>query len=122
MEPWTRVNKELLSHGKSWVWLQQRLGIEKIQTVNHWKARGIPAKYHSAIEIALKKQPGWLMDLVSPYAPPADLTQGAKDLGALYDIIPESDTIRRMQALADASKAIMRVLQPSDASNLKAPE
>ena len=122
MEPWKRVDNELSSRGKTWAWLRERLLIEKMQTVNHWKTRGIPAKYHSAIEIALKKQPGWVMDLVSPYAPPSDLTQGAKDLGALYDIIPESDTMRRMQALADASKAIMRVLQPSDASSPKVPE
>jgi len=117
MTPWERVDKHLIAIGRGWVWLAGELEIDKIQRVNHWKARGIPAKWHSDIERILKKPPGWVMGTMSPYAPPSTLSQGAKDLGALYDMIPEADKFRRMKALADASHAIMQVLQPSDASN-----
>lgn len=121
MTPWMRVDKFLTASGKGWSWLAGELGIEKIQRVNHWKNRGIPAKFHADIERILKKPPGWVMDTLSPYAPPSSLSQSAKDLGALYDLIPQSDNFRRMKALADASHAIMQVLQPSDASTLKEP-
>ena len=46
----------------------------------------------------------------------AKLSRGANDLAKLFDLIPESDLVRRAQAYAGASGAIVQVLQDATIS------
>jgi len=50
IDTWSALQCALDGLGKDKKWLADRLGIEKIQSVDHWKNRGIPHKYRSAID------------------------------------------------------------------------
>lgn len=75
------------------------------------------AKAHAAAAAFLKVNPDWLlngtgeMDLPPPNNAPAELTQAAIEMAALYDMIPVSEKIARAQAFNLATTAIMTVLQ-----------
>ena len=46
MNAWDLINAELLAKKRQWKWLADSLEL-KIQAVNHWKLRGVPAKYYA---------------------------------------------------------------------------
>jgi hypothetical protein len=115
MTPWTRVDKELSILKRDWKWLASELEI-KIQTVNHWQTRGIPAKYHPTIEVLLKKPARWITGDVDQFVAPSGYTAAGLELAALLDMIPESDRLRRAQAFSAAVAAMTPLLPPADAT------
>ena len=56
MDSWTQVKDALDAIGKDKKWLAGQLGIEKIQSVDHWANRGVPHKFRSELDVVLKKQ------------------------------------------------------------------
>lgn len=62
---WHKVDKELTSRSKTWAWLARQLG-ETDQAVNNWKRRGVPARQHAAIAMALDWSIDMLLGLVDP--------------------------------------------------------
>ena len=109
MTPWTRVDQALSAQRHDWNWLASTL-VQKIQTLNHWQTRGIPAKHHAAIEDALGKPRGWVLDGVEDE--PKRLSDMAEGLAALFDMIPKTDHVKRSRAYAVAWDAIRRELPP----------
>jgi hypothetical protein len=114
MTPWELIDNELSERKRSWSWLAESLGLS-VQSVNHWKARGVPAKYYAEVEDLLKKSRGWLVDgkLTPDDQPRGDqpVTPTAMELAFLFDLIPVADRIRRTQAYNAASKAILDTLE-----------
>lgn len=49
METWSEIQAKLDAIGRDKKWLAGKLGIEKIQNVDHWQKRGVPHKYRPAI-------------------------------------------------------------------------
>jgi hypothetical protein len=115
MNAWERVNKELEALKKDWYWLSAQLEAS-INTANHWKTRGIPAKYYTAIETLLGKPPRWITGESTPFAPPSDLSASAIEIAVLFDMIPAGDRMSRAQAFNDATTAIMKVLRSLNAT------
>lgn len=75
---------------------------------------------HSAVAAYLRVNPDWLLNEVGSIEPntaPSSLSAVAKELGILFDMIPESDVVRRAKAYNAASIAIMQVLQDGSAIN-----
>ena len=50
MDTWTQLEAELSDRKRDKKWLAERLGIAQIQTIDHWKNRGIPHKYRPLID------------------------------------------------------------------------
>lgn len=105
--------------------LANLLGVSP-QVVANWEKRGISRDGLLIAESKLEISPKWITDgsgnpkskhyeLVAEMPPlqvkaPA-LTAAANELATLYDLIPESDKIRRARAYNAASAAILDVLQ-----------
>ena len=74
---------------------------------------------HAAVAAFLRVNPTWLLHGTGSMEPetnaPSKLSSVAIELGVLFDMIPESDTIRRAMAYNKASSAIMQVLQDDSA-------
>lgn len=121
MTPWNRVNAALSLKKKDWKWLSDQLNL-KIQTVNHWEKRGIPAKHHADIEKVLDHPRGWVSGDITPFEAPSELTPSAIEIAVLFDMIPASDRIRRAQAFNVATDAIIAVLQSVPASATASPD
>lgn len=121
MTPWNRVDRELTAKRKDWKWLAEKMDL-KIQTINHWQARGIPAKHHAEIETTLGKPRGWIDGDVQAVTAPADISAAAYDLAKLLDMIPETDRISRVEAFNAASMAILQVLHSSKATGPSDPD
>lgn len=121
MNPWTLVNAELRTSKKDWQWLADALEM-KIQRVNHWEARGIPAKHHNRIEDILGKPRGWITGDAVQFTPPSHLSPAAIEIAVLFDMIPASDKIRRAQAFNGASDIIIAVLQSFAANGKTSPD
>lgn len=68
----------------------------------------------------LRVNPTWLLNGTGSMEPSVDapekLTHTAIDLGSLFDLIPETDLIKRSLAYNKASSAIMQVLRGDSAS------
>lgn len=122
MTPWNRVDKELSLIKRDWRWLAEQLSIEKIQTVNHWESRGIPAKYHAQIENVLKKPARWITGDVDVFVAPSGYTSMGLELASLLDTIPESDRIRRAKAFSAAVAVMTPLLPPSPAIDQALPD
>lgn len=69
--PWDRLNSELARRRISWTALADALGLRK-QAVDHWKNRGIPAKYLRRIADFLEKPMDWLELGVDSHHPTDD--------------------------------------------------
>ena len=113
MTPWSRVDTELTQRKREWKWLAEKIGVEKMQTVNHWKNRGIPSRHYSEIETALEKYSGWILGKAPepapiPYTGPSSL---GRELALVFDMIPESEPLKRTKAYALATSAIVAILQ-----------
>lgn len=121
MTPWTRVDNELAQIKKDWKWLAGQLSIDQIQRVNHWKSRGIPAKYYTQIENVLKKPARWIAGDADSFVAPSGYTSAGLELAALLDMIPESDRLRRAKAFSAAVAAMTPLLQLSDAIGKASP-
>lgn len=70
---------------------------------------------HSAVARYLCVNPDWLLTgqgSLAPFEKQAahGLSDSAKDIGALFDMIPEGDLVARLTALSAATTAIMQVL------------
>jgi transcriptional regulator with XRE-family HTH domain len=75
---------------------------------------------HAAVAAYLKVSPEWLLNEVGSIeqdAAPGKLSAVANELGVLFDMIQESDVVRRAKAYNAASIAIMQVLQDGSATN-----
>jgi hypothetical protein len=120
MTPWSRVNQALSVQQRDWKWLADRLGL-KIQAVNHWERRGIPARHHTKIEQTLDQPRGWVAGDVMPFEAPSELSPSAIEIAVLFDMIPSRDRIRRAQAFNLATAAIMQVLQSASANGPASP-
>lgn len=59
MSEWSRIDEELSQQKLTWKWLREKLGVEQ-NTMGHWKARGVPPKYHPEIADYLGKPQGWV--------------------------------------------------------------
>jgi hypothetical protein len=72
---------------------------------------------HAAVAAFLRVSSQWLLTGEGPMATthaikaPTELSATAIELGALFDMIPATDKIRRAQAFNAASTAIVKVLQ-----------
>jgi hypothetical protein len=118
MKPWTRVDAELATQRRSWKWLADTLVISA-QTINHWKARGVPAKYYADIEDALGKRRGWVLgDDVSQSD--TGLSTEAQALGWLLDQV--SNRLDKTIANNEATAAILAVLQKTAVKPTDTPE
>lgn len=79
----------------------------------------LSTKSHADVAAFLKVNPDWLLtgkgEMAISHSPPepSDLSSQAKELGALLDMIPESDKLRRATAYTDAMAAILKVLRAS---------
>ena len=113
MTPWQRVDKELTALKRDWKWLADQIPA-KMQTVNHWEHRGIPAKHYATIEDILGKPRGWTLDGVVKVE--KEFTDMAKDLAELFDLIPKTEVVRRTRAYALAWDAIRREVPEIDAN------
>jgi hypothetical protein len=112
MTPWERINEELIARRRDWKWLAGEL-MQEPQTVNHWKSRGVPAKYFALIEDVFEKARGWALDGID--GEPKEFSEMAKNLAELYDLIPRSSALARSRAYNLASEAIRREIPDADA-------
>lgn len=79
------------------------------------KDQKFTAESHAAVAAFLRVNPDWLLNETGTISPsvdaPSKLSNVAIELGVLFDMIPESDTLRRALAYNKASSAIMQVLR-----------
>lgn len=89
-----------------------------------WKANEIGkdqvlnAVAHARLCKFLRVSPDWLLEEIGEIEPEigssnCNLSQAAQDIGDLFDTIPVSDKIKRINAFNDATTAILKVLQSS---------
>lgn len=76
---------------------------------------------HAAVAEFLRINPEWLLNGTGPIAParphaPTTLSPAAIEIAALFDMIPQSDKIRRAQAFNAATSIILQELQ-AEAAN-----
>lgn len=75
---------------------------------------------HARVCRFLRVNPDWLLEEIGGMDPVANspgLSQSAQDIAELYDTIPVSNRMGRIQAFNEATMAIMRVLRPSAAKD-----
>lgn len=122
MSNWARVDKELQSRRKDWKWLRETLNAAEPdlnlteQAMNHWEARGIPAKHHVRIENALGMHNGWVSGAVPTRPANSNFSNYANDLAYMFDQIPESDTMTRIKAFHACVEALERFIPGPAAS------
>lgn len=121
MTPWTRVEAELTFRKKDLRWLAEQLEIPNIQRLNHWKNRGVPLKYHKAIEDVLGKHRGWIVGEDAPPEYPKDASSIGALLASVFDTIPETDMVTRGLAFHAAVDAITKVRQRAEATRQASP-
>ena len=85
------------------------------------KAMGTLPKIAKALEVRhewLAYNEGSMTQPAEAQAPAerSTLSQSAIDIGKLYDMIPEGDLLRRIQAFKDATTAIVAVLERHDSA------
>jgi hypothetical protein len=84
---------------------------QRLSTEKHSKAAGF-----------LKVNPDWLLDGTGDMEPkaaaPDTLSEMAKGLGTMFDMIPKTDFVRRSRAYAIAWEAIRKELPPDIAKDL----
>lgn len=114
MTPWDRIDQELQARKRNWKWLADQL-VMPPQTINHWKTRGVPAKYYVQIENVFLKDRGWVLD--GDEAAPRQFSEMAKDIATLFDMIPRAELVKRSRAYNAAFEAIRRELPALDASD-----
>ncbi len=93
-------------------------------------AKGVDQKLssesHAAVAAYLKVSPDWLLNEVGEMlqpgpSAPSHLSPSAIEIGVLFDMIPASDAVRRIQAFNAATTAIMQVLQASQPKSQPTP-
>jgi len=85
MDNWSDIQKALDSIGRDKKWLAARLGIERMQTVDHFARRGVPAKYQAAISALFEKP-----------VEKIDLSPNALTLARWFDRLPECEEKMRV--------------------------
>jgi hypothetical protein len=104
MTPFDRINAELLHKGRSWRWLSERLITElaedgpNVNAVNHWRKRGVPAKFYRNIEKILAKPLGWATGEQVIAAVNHEFSGRARDLAIMLDAVEDKDLQRILQA------------------------
>jgi transcriptional regulator with XRE-family HTH domain len=86
------------------------------------KDQTLNALAHARVCRFLKVNPDWLLEEVgemdsSGSTSACNLTQAAQDIGDLFDTIPVTDRLKRINEFNAATTAILKVLQPGEASD-----
>jgi len=78
---------------------------------------------HARVCRFLRVNPDWLLEEIGDIEPAQSpgLSQSAQDIAELYDTIPTTNRIGRIQAFNEATMAIMRVLKPAATRDPSAP-
>lgn len=80
---------------------------------------------HARVSRFLRVSSDWLLEELGPMEPDQSektpLSQSALDMALLYDSIPQSNVIGRVQAFNEATMAIIKVLKSSEANYSSAP-
>lgn len=115
MDPvWERIDAELSRRGKTWAWLNRKIGV-KSGAAGNWRGRRVPPEHYQGISDAFGESVDWLLGKSPRRAEDAShLSPMAQALALEFDRLTDVDA--QIRAFAQCV-AVITLAKPKDAES-----